>query len=258
MILGARLVRSAVGSKLAYSKEVCDVPSVQTQTQTQTRRGGLQCIAASPSGPRAFCLTPPPVVHHHRCKEAREDNRDEVVVVFRGTSGLADVRDLLNATTAEFRFRQERVRVHAGMLSAFSEMEAELTDALLRQRPAAVTFAGHSKGGCHAQFAAAYYKSMLGERVRVSCHTVGALAAGDRSFTEWYCRSADESVLLLNRADPAGWLSSSDGTQPPVQGFSTGALVECPLKAHDMDTYLEHVLSCISFRDGGKPPPGKK
>jgi hypothetical protein len=185
---------------------------------------------------------------------ASRARRSSLFVAFRGTVGMRDVLDSLDVRTDRYAFCGRSVRVHAGMLGAFAEMEGELTDAILGsgefdQIPASLTFAGHSKGGSHAQFAAAYYSSMLAGRCLVSCHTFGAPRVGDDAFAEWYSESVAESVVMIDRRDPVARLPPEFAGYHGLEALSGTHLFDgegrCPLLlgCHDMDSYLEHVVS---------------
>ena len=245
------VLRSAIGSKLAYSPRVCGV------VKDYENAGHMSCIAdkyqgavgSARGGPRALMWR----------SGTRNAPESSLFVAFRGTVGLRDVADTLDARTARYAFCGTTVRVHAGMLGAFSEMEAELTEAIVGcgerssvDIPRSLTFAGHSKGGCHAQFAAAYYSSMLAGSCRVTCHTFGAPRVGDGAFAEWYSASVEDSVVMIDRDDPiarlppefAGYHGTSElsGT---LFVSNVGGAFRCPLECHDMDSYLEHSRALV-------------
>ena len=225
VLFDERIIRSAVGSKMVYSRDVCR---------------HVQCIADTRSqSPRAMMWHSGP---------------GEMIVAFRGTVGLRDIADTLDSRVTVYGFCGTHVRVHAGMLAAFSEMEGGITASIVKDAcryhiPTSLTFTGHSKGGCHAQFAAAYYSSMLAGNCRVTCHTFGAPTTGDCAFAEWYSGSVHDSVILIDRDDPIAKLP------PAFTGYCAAALAGTvvlqrgsrkswnPLASHDMDSYLEKTLA---------------
>ena len=263
-----RVLRSAISSKLAYSPNICRFvtpallsrymwPTTRAYLMIPTERTNFRCIDDTTQidkdgrcgSPRAFMWRSGP---------------GEMVVAFRGTAGLHDVVDTLDSRTAPFAFCGTNVRVHAGMLGAFSEMEGELTASIVDEgcirSVTSITFTGHSKGGSHAQFAAAYYSSMLAGRCRIACHTFGAPRIGDRAFAEWYAASVEDSVIVVDRDDMVV-------NMPPVcVGYDAAGLVGTvvleslrkswnPLVNHNMDSYLEHTLAMLqrtanATRDG--------
>ena len=233
----ANILKSAIGSKLAYSPDVCrTIP-----------RPCVVCIAdvassVTGSGPRAYAWP--------------DDGGQTMFVAFRGTVGCRDLYDTLDVRTARYAFCGTSVRVHAGMLGAFSEMENDLTAALLSPQhpPRSITFVGHSKGGSHAQFAAAYYSSMFAGRRSVTCHTFGAPRVGDDAFAEWYSGAVHDSVVMIDVLDPiarlppefAGYHATSALAGTLLVGREPGRgerLTSLSLSRHDMDSYLTHAIT---------------
>ena len=261
VLISDRIVRSAIGSKLAYSattlSEACNGgrraegrciwPSfgllVPVEGDDIDRIG---CIAdvdgGSKGGPRAVVW---------------RSGRRSKVVAFRGTIGFRDVADSLDVRTARYSSCGSQVRVHSGMLRAFSEMEAALTSRIVGSTPCkdglplSLTFTGHSKGGCHAQFAAAYYGSMLAGSCRVACHTFGAPRAGDGAFADWYSETVEDSVVMVDRDDPVARLPPECAGYHGDTALAGTLFVRrkrnpfFSLESHDMDSYLEHALGLM-------------
>jgi hypothetical protein len=193
--------------------------------------------------------SPPHITsRHNKPKNVTLDeySKGAMVVSFRGTTNLRDLSDVLDLRMMDYAFCSNHVRVHAGMLRAFSQMENELTEKIMAARPTSLTFTGHSKGGSHAMFAAAYYKTMFDRRCHVTCHSFGALKTGDDAFVAWYNASVDDSLVLLNQHDIVGlhW--------PPVcTGYTGWANIKgcfvfdahrsTPCADHAIDSYLEYI-----------------
>lgn len=207
--------------------------------------GDVRCIADSRSqSPRAVIWRSGP---------------GAMIVAFRGTVGLRDIADTMDTRTTAYGFCGAHVRVHAGMLTAFSEMEGDLSASIVNDAihiPTSLTFTGHSKGGCHAQFAAAYYSSMLAGGCRVTCHTFGAPTTGDCAFAEWYSGAVHDSVVMIDRDDPIAKMppafagpycaAALAGTVVVLKGGARKSWN--PLASHDMDSYLEHTLAMCQPR----------
>ena len=226
-MLGDRVLRSAIASKAVYSPSM-DRPRCHG-------RGGRSATCVIPDrskkdAPRAFIW--------------RSGDRS-LFVAFRGTTGMRDLLGLLDMRTANFGYCGSHVNVHSGMLSAFGEIERDMTDTILDARPKSIVFTGHSKGGCHAQFAAAYYKTMLAGNCKVACHTFGALRTGDRTFSDWYNGSVDDSLVFVDRQDPVRLLQPFHDLKGWHEIGAGGGVEWFPvtLKAHDMSSYLDSVAA---------------
>jgi hypothetical protein len=244
LLLRERAIRSAIASQLAYT-DIGVVPAVPASRCVVTRGDGVAAAAAAAAAPR-HCLR---VGTASGCKAYAWARADEMTVAFRGSVGARDIAAFFDLERVDYRFRESRASVHAGVLRAFDEVERELTPLILppergHRAPSRLTFTGHSLGGALAMFAAAYYASMtpLG-RCRVACHSFGAFRPGDSAFSEWYAASVDESLVLANSSDlvvhlPPRCLGYADVTKGK-HDFARGL----GRHAHTMDTYIAYLQS---------------
>lgn len=246
----ASILKSAIGSKLAYSPDVCrKIPRPRVVCIADFSSDVSSDVPSAGSGPRAYAWD--------------DDGGQTTFVAFRGTVGWRDLQDTLDARMASYAFCGTTVRVHAGMLGAFSEMEDDLTDVLRSSRARDLTFVGHSKGGSHAQFAAAYYSSMFAGRRRVTCHTFGAPRVGDAAFAAWYSGAVHDSVVMIDDRDPiarlppafAGYHGTSDLAGTLVVAARRGPFRAFSLENHDMEAYLKHAITRCGERFRYNAPP---
>ena len=168
--MDCRLLRSAMASKLAYSKDFIDSTSIRRI------RPLLHDV-------------PNALVHRINCKRSGarvyvwDCGDNSTLLSFKGSDSPRDFYTFLNYRPVSFHFADASVQIHGGILNMFSEIESELSEVLSTQRKY-ITFCGHSQGGSHALLAAAYYGNMFSNRV-ISCHTFGAPRVGDEAFLNW-------------------------------------------------------------------------
>ncbi|KAJ7052001.1 alpha/beta-hydrolase [Mycena amicta] len=127
---------------------------------------------------------------------ARDDHRKELVVALRGSASITDA--LLDASILLVPFLTPGVklppdaRVHAGFLTAWDTVAAQITAALAAQRRLhtghRLVTVGHSLGGALATLAAVsllqlFPASPILDQTRV--YSYGAPRAGNAVFAEW-------------------------------------------------------------------------
>lgn len=214
------VLRSAIASKLAYSKDV---------TGYRETRGIPVKIIEGVGERRAHAFV-------------WETGSGSRLVCFRGSTKVGDILRYVDPRRQGFAFCEKRVSVHRMVYDMFEGIEGELNREIEGAK-GAITFCGHSLGGALAMFAAPYYSHMMC-RGDVSCHTFGAPKVGDVGFRGWYDEKVGgESVHLKNPLDVVPMYPCFYGD---VKG---GERMEASkwdmFKDHDMDTYLENIRNEI-------------
>ncbi|KAJ7728268.1 Alpha/Beta hydrolase protein [Mycena maculata] len=119
---------------------------------------------------------------------ARDDNRTEIVVSFRGTFSLTDA-----VVDAKFRLRPFKspgitvdVRVHSGFLAAYNNVVNDILYELSCRTAAFVAnfCAGHSLGGAIASLAAPSIKTALPD-ANIALFTFGQPRVGDPDYAAY-------------------------------------------------------------------------
>lgn len=250
MILNDKVLRSAIASKLAYAKTVNKARIMPANMQLH----GSHCTHKNPdawiikndtTGINAYAWKTGP---------------SSILIAFKGTSTLQDVKAFLNVTPSRFNFRNKMMKVHTGVLEMFHSIEDALNEEILKNLTISankyITFCGHSLGGALALFAAAYYGNLTHDNIQITCHTFGAPKVGDTEFLQWLEEGTNDIINVVAQGDLVpclpivppfaagkqvildnGFIVSSEHGQI----FDLPYKVRDPVKRHDLETYIEFI-----------------
>eukprot|EP01116_Phalansterium_solitarium_P006287 TRINITY_DN18590_c0_g1_i1.p1 TRINITY_DN18590_c0_g1~~TRINITY_DN18590_c0_g1_i1.p1 ORF type:complete len:803 (+),score=209.86 TRINITY_DN18590_c0_g1_i1:81-2489(+) len=138
-----------------------------------------------------------------------------LIVVFRGTSSLKNVKVDLRSTPMEFSLagipqglpspEDSCARVHSGFYQSFLRLEHDIVDVVtkyVRQHPDPVQIycTGHSLGGALAVLAALKLRCVL-PGCKIVSNTFGAPRVGNHAFAQIYNRLVPESFRIVNNRD---------------------------------------------------------
>ncbi|KAF7350096.1 putative feruloyl esterase A [Mycena venus] len=139
---------------------------------------------------------------------SRDDRRREIVVVFRGTLSVKDVKADLKFLQEEFKSPgiPESVRVHRGFLSAYQAVAEDVLAEVKQQLNSFPTYrivvTGHSLGGAIASLAALSLKIALPD-VPLQLYTFGQPRVGNKIFAKHVERTigVDSIFRTVHRND---------------------------------------------------------
>lgn len=146
-----------------------------------------------------------------RCKDTQAfmllRGEDELVVAFRGTMNLLDVKIALDVRQATFGDDDMGGRVHHGFLKQFTSIEPMLSDDIakvVKQRKVRrICFTGHSMGAAMAFIAAKRYGTMsdVDGGTDIVCHAFGGPPFADKTFWHGFVDHVDDHVAINLRND---------------------------------------------------------
>ncbi|KAJ7468306.1 lipase [Mycena galericulata] len=132
---------------------------------------------------------------------ARDDDRHEIVITFRGTFSLKDA-------LTDIRFRKvlfespsltEEVYVHRGFMASYEDVAddvlATVTNELNRHPTHTVIRTGHSLGGAIASIAAPLLKAALPDAT-IKLYTFGQPRVGDKKFAQFVEKTLGEDNIF--------------------------------------------------------------
>jgi len=116
---------------------------------------------------------------------ARDDNKQQIIVVFKGTASVPDLLLDLNITMIPYTDNgcPRGCEVHGGFYQSWSSASSFVMSALQRvPRSYTVIVTGHSLGGSIATLASA---SILAAGYRTIAYTFGQPRVGNQAFADW-------------------------------------------------------------------------
>ncbi len=198
----ARVARCARLSSLAYASDVAAAAAAQPMPAGVVDAEPIRVTSRGRTLPSADVW--------------RASATGEVIVAFRGSSTLADLR----VTTATrllplplpLRGGQGQGHAHAGCLAHWADMGDAVADAVRAQRArlplpdgadARLVLTGHSLGGMMAVLAAVLLPDdLVVPPLRRSCVTFGAPRVGDAAFADVFRIAVEDGVRVVFDRDP--------------------------------------------------------
>ena len=225
--LNDKLLRSALASKLSYSQDC--------KKATQLHGVSQMCNIIDNKNTGAHAYIYP-------------SGTKSTLIAFRGSHSLDQITKYCNPMMSSFHIRGHKVKVHSHILHLFQSIENDLTNIICTEKtPQTYTFCGHSAGGAIAHFAAAYYGD-IACRNQIICHTFGCPKMGNEAFIEWHHEVVKESTDVLHKNDFVNYIPFG----PSYISFNNPIFLPCtkvnPIKAHDMETYLENIEIVIQSK----------
>lgn len=174
------------------------------------------------------------------------------IIAFRGTNSLNQLINFCNPKSSSFKIRNHSVQIHSHILHLFQCLEKDLSNIICKDpylmQKKAITFCGHSAGGCIAQVAAAYYADITCGNIHIECHSFGCPKVGDANFVNWFTENVKESIQICNDNDLICSLPfdlNNIYSEIPEKKL-IGKNICNPFHSHDMDTYIENINDEIS------------
>ncbi|KAJ6476485.1 lipase [Mycena vitilis] len=162
---------------------------------------------------------------------ARDDDRQEIIVVFRGTFSLM-IKDIL--TDAQFLLlpffppdldesESAGIRVHRGFRNAYDDVAEDvlaIVTAQLAQFPGfRVVVTGHSMGGALASFGAPLIKGAL-PSATVALYTFGQPRVGNAEYASWVEKTlGEENIYRILRLLHPNILDGVPTMVPRIFGY---------------------------------------
>lgn len=250
MLLSEKVLRSAMASKLAYSKNKRAIISDPVACKlSRTLIGDItnEISCGMNNWKDNVIIIEKPLSGAHAYIWSTGENSK--VVAFRGSHNARKVLQFLDMRKKEFNFCEHNVRVHKVVHSMFEDIEYSLMDELFQRYDDPqqnITFCGHSLGGSLATYSAAYIGNIFAGRHNIACHTFGAPMLGNEKFLEWYNKHVMESIHIKNKFDMVTYLPGVGYNDVPRLVFDNGDIN--PFTEHDLDTYIKQIRNRIEVQ----------
>ena len=180
------------------------------------------------------------------CAEGGGDNKNELFMIFRGTTTANNGADMLTDARIGIMSNQAGLPVHIGFEHCFSSMLPKIKQFIAAQKGVVkvVHCIGHSLGGAIASLAADYVSKNTSFKTKL--YTFGCPRVG----TDWFVKSTSTSIgegnihRVYHRTDPVTLVPLYPFMHAPYRGNGHYIYSAEPLTsgaAHMMDRYIKSV-----------------